>query len=86
MLRRRDLGRAALAFGAATLLTPTLGAAQGPLERLKGDITDVKEDVREEVAYVYGIDAYIYGFPLVIMDLTRQVATATPTEVVKLSV
>jgi hypothetical protein len=79
MMRRRDVGRAALAFGAAALLRPTQGAAQGPLERLKEDIKDVKEDVREEVAYLYGMDAYVYGFPLVIMDLTRQVMTATPT-------
>ena len=56
MMHRRDVGRAALACGAAALLTPTLGAAQGPLERLKedikGDIKDVKEDIREEVAYL----------------------------------
>ena len=27
----------------------------------------------------YGIQAYIYGFPLVVMDMTRQVSTAVPT-------
>jgi len=35
MARRRHLGWAALVFIAAVLLMPTLGAAQGPLERFK---------------------------------------------------
>ena len=82
-LRPRDVGRAALAFGAAALLRPTRGAAQGLLERLKedikGDIKDLKEDVREEVAYFYGMEGYAYGFPLVIMDLTKAVMTAAST-------
>src|SRR5664279_1995260 len=34
--------------------------------------------VREQIAYVRGLRAYAYGFPLVIMDLTRQVMTAAP--------
>ena len=32
MMRRRDVGWAALACGAAGLLRPAQGAAQGPLE------------------------------------------------------
>ncbi len=28
--------------------------------------------------WYYGIKAYIYGFPLIVMDMTRQVSTATP--------
>jgi hypothetical protein len=35
--------------------------------------------VVEEIAYVRAMQTYVYGFPLVIMDLTRQVETATPT-------
>jgi hypothetical protein len=58
VVRRRDLVRTALVFIAAVLLLPTLGAAQGPLERfkedIKGELKDVKEDVREEVAYLLG--------------------------------
>jgi hypothetical protein len=34
--------------------------------------------VREQIAYVFGMYAYAYGFPLVMMDLTRQVMTAAP--------
>ena len=34
--------------------------------------------VREQVAYIYGIYAVAYGFPLVMMDVTRQVMTAAP--------
>lgn len=33
----------------------------------------------EELAYVRAMEAYVYGFPLVITDLTRQVETAMPT-------
>ena len=35
--------------------------------------------VREQAAYVFGMYAYAYGFPLVMMDVTRQVMTAAPS-------
>jgi hypothetical protein len=31
---------------------------------------------REQAAYLFGMYAYAYGFPLVMMDVTRQVMTA----------
>jgi hypothetical protein len=34
--------------------------------------------VKEQTAYVFGMYAYAYGFPLVMMDVTRQVMTAAP--------
>jgi len=34
--------------------------------------------VREQIAYLLGMYAYVYGFPLVMMDVTRQVLTAAP--------
>ncbi len=34
--------------------------------------------VREQIAYVFGMYAYAYGFPLVMMDVTRRVMTAAP--------
>jgi len=37
-----------------------------------------EEKVKQEVAYVVGMEEYVYGFPLVIMDATRQVITAVP--------
>ena len=38
-----------------------------------------KEDVKEGEGLLLGMETYVYGFPLVLMDLTRQVLTATPT-------
>jgi len=35
--------------------------------------------VREQTAYLFGMYAYAYGFPLVMTDVTRRVMTATPS-------
>jgi len=32
--------------------------------------------IRQEGAYLLGEEEYVYGFPLVLMDVTRQVITA----------
>jgi hypothetical protein len=29
--------------------------------------------------WLYGLEAYVYGFPLIMMDLTKEAATAVPT-------
>jgi hypothetical protein len=34
--------------------------------------------VQEEIAYVRGMEAYVYGFPLVMMDVTNGAITAVP--------
>lgn len=34
---------------------------------------------KEGVAFVAGLEEYVYGYPLVMMDVTREVLTATPT-------
>lgn len=81
LLRRRDLGLAALALGTTAAL-PGSSPAQGLVEKLRkdlnveGDLKDLADDARAEVAYFYGMEAYVYGFPLVIMDVTRAVTTA----------
>ena len=42
-----------------------------------GRVRDQAEGrVREQLAYAFGMYAYAYGFPLVMMDVTRQVMTA----------
>jgi hypothetical protein len=35
--------------------------------------------LKEGRAWLYGLEAYIYGFPLVMMDVTKDVSTAVPT-------
>jgi hypothetical protein len=37
------------------------------------------QQMQEEEAYLYRMEAYVYGFPLVIIDVTKEVQTATPT-------
>jgi hypothetical protein len=34
--------------------------------------------VKQEAAYLFGVEEYVYGFPLVMTDVTRQVITAVP--------
>ena len=46
---------------------------------LKGDLKDLKDDIKEEVAKLLGMEAWVYGYPLVIMDVTRAVMTAAST-------
>jgi hypothetical protein len=36
------------------------------------------QQMQEEEAYLYRMEAYVYGFPLVIIDVTKRVQTATP--------
>jgi hypothetical protein len=37
------------------------------------------EKVKEKVAYVVGMEEYVYAYPLLMMDVTRQVLTASAT-------
>jgi hypothetical protein len=39
------------------------------------------DDKAEEAAFALGVEAYIYGYPLVLMDMTRQVLTNVPSPV-----
>jgi hypothetical protein len=75
-LTRRDLGVTGLAAGAAALIKPDEASAAGPI--LRG-LEDLKEGAETDIAWVRAMQAYVYGFPLVIMDLTRKVTTATAT-------
>ena len=38
-----------------------------------------RDRVQQEVAYLVGMQEYVYGFPLVMMDVTREVMTASAT-------
>jgi len=37
-----------------------------------------RNKIKEEAAYVLGMETYVYGYPLVVMDVSRQVLTAAP--------
>ena len=60
VVRRRDLG--ALALGAAAALAITQAKAQSLLDKvwddIKGDLQNLREDAREEVAYILGLLGY----------------------------
>ncbi len=34
--------------------------------------------VKEEEAYIYGMESWVYGYPIVLMEVTREVLTAAP--------
>jgi len=38
-----------------------------------------KNKVKEGAAYVVGLEEYVYGYPVVMMDVTREVMTAAST-------
>lgn len=37
-----------------------------------------EQEISEEVAYLRGMESWVYGYPIVLMDVTRQVMTAAP--------
>lgn len=89
-LSRRALAGAALA---ASLLTYP-AVAQSLFERAfnstrdeiaglasaaKEEIAGLTDEAKEELAYFWGMEAYAYGLPLVMMDVTKDVLTAVPS-------
>ena len=73
-LSRRDVGIGAVGLGLPALLRPNTSDAAGPVF---GELKALAADAREEAAYVLGLESYVYGFPLVLMDVTNGVLTAT---------
>ena len=64
-MNRREFGIAGLALGASAIMTPTSVLAEGlilsrPQRHRRG------RDC--ELAYVLGLETYVYGFPLVMME------------------
>src|SRR5580704_545964 len=74
MAGRRTTMRA-IWIGIACVLATVVVTAVGPATRADNPVT-------EEEALKLGTEAYIYGYPLVTMDLTRRVMTnvATPKD------
>lgn len=75
LFSRRDFGVAGLALGLAALTELTASAAQESVVRA---LKDIEGDTLAELAYVLGLEAYLYGFPLVMMDATNRIVTAVP--------
>jgi hypothetical protein len=79
-LRRRDVGLGVLACGATAFLLPRSGMAQGVVrewwDEITGDLKDIPEEGRGAAAYFLGMLSYVYGYPLVMMEVTRNVLTA----------
>ena len=77
---RRDFGLAALGLGAGATLLPRWAAAQAPVAKpddiSNKELKDLPEDAREEAARLLGMEVCIFGYPLVLMDVTRAVMTA----------
>lgn len=82
LLRRRDFCHAVAAFGAAAVLKPPLAIAESIAEKLRsaltGELRDLTEEAREEAAYYLGLESYVFGYPIVLMDVTRKMLTAAP--------
>ena len=53
----------------------TAEAVLGAARRLPRDLPDL---MKEGQAYLRGLSGYVYGLPLVLMDVTREVMTAAP--------
>ncbi len=81
-LSRRDIGLGVLGLGAAAFLMPRSGLAEGALQAwwddARRDLKDLADDAREAAAYFMGMESYVFGYPLVMMDVTREVLTAAP--------
>jgi len=73
-MNRRDFGLAALALSGAAVGKPSIAGAQGPI--LRG-LEDIEGDAIAELAYFIGEECYVFGFPLVMMDASNRILTAT---------
>jgi hypothetical protein len=65
-MKRRTLPQAVMALGLLAMFVPAPGRAQEP-----GKLS-------AEEAQKIGVEAVVYGIPLVVMDLTRRVSTNVP--------
>jgi hypothetical protein len=50
--------------------------AINPRKVTKEAVKEGKDLIEEGVAYTYGMESYVYGYPIVLMDVTREVLTA----------
>jgi hypothetical protein len=79
-LTRRTALLSAAAVSLSAFARPALAEGnEGLISKLRsfvGDAAELPADMREEFAYLMGMEAYAYGFPLVMMEVTRQVTVA----------
>ena len=72
-MTRISTGRAALAVAVMMAMTGLTESRLAPVRA-----ADAKQTLTPDDAVKLGAEAYVYGFPLVLMDITRQVRTAVP--------
>src|SRR4029077_12666283 len=68
-MKRRFLSQSAATLFAALVLTTAFSSAQ----RVTG--ADNVASITEQEAHAIGVDAYLYFYPIVLMDITRKQST-----------
>jgi len=59
------------------MLVTACASISGQQEKATADAASAAEQAREQEAFDLGVEAYIYGYPLVTLDTTRRVMTNT---------
>ena len=66
-------------LGLSILAISMTGCSQKTDTAVEKPLAAVQDDVKQHEAKETGIDAYIYAYPLVTMEITRRVMTNTAT-------
>ena len=74
-INRRGFALSGLALGTAAALGLASAAAQGAAAKLEQRVASVRGKLEGEAFHLLGMEAYVYGYPLVMMEVTRDVMT-----------
>jgi hypothetical protein len=67
------INRRVFSYGALASATALLASCGGKVEK---KVEQAEQTAKQEIKYLEGLEPYVYGFPLVMMDVTRQITTA----------